>query len=97
MEAMDAEVTKKMAQPQVIQGSWEEIVSHAEQLKGRTDLLLIVPDDGAERNGEPAPQNLLEAMKDYIGSADYGDANLSVNTGQKFSKLLSEKYRKGQE
>ncbi len=70
-----------MAQLQIIQGSWEDIVTHAEELKGRTDLLLIVPSEGAELNGEKSPQNLLEAMKDYIGSSDYGDANLSVNTG----------------
>ena len=82
---------------QVIQGSWEDIVAHAEELKGRSDLLLIVPAEGTGLNGKEAPINLLDVMKDYIGSADYGDANLSVNTGEKFSKLLAEKYRKGQE
>lgn len=87
-----------MAQPpQMIQGSWEDIAAHAEELKGRTDLMLIVPAESVERNGHEPPKNLLDAMKDYIGSSHYGDANLSVNTGEKFGKLLAEKYRKGQQ
>lgn len=45
---------------------------------------------------EPSP-NLMEAMKNYSASADYGDANLSVNTGEKFGKLLAEKHRRNKE
>jgi hypothetical protein len=32
-----------MASSQVIQGSWQEIPSHAEELEGRDDLVLIIP------------------------------------------------------
>ena len=86
-----------MAGPQVIQGSWEDIATHAEDLKGRDDLLLIVPAQKGKDSGAEHSPNLAQAMKDYIGSFDFGDANLSENTGEKFAKLLADKYRKGQQ
>jgi hypothetical protein len=82
-----------MALPQVIQGSWEEIAAHAEELRGRDDLVLIVPEHQEKQNGSQNSENLLDAMKDYIEASHYEDANLSVNTGKKFAKLLVEKRR----
>jgi hypothetical protein len=85
-----------MIQPQVIQGSWEEIAAHAEELKDRQDLLLIVPARQAEQDGSHPSENLLEAMKDFIGASHYGEAHLSENTGKKFAKLLADKHRREQ-
>lgn len=85
-----------MEEPQVIQGSWEDLAAHAEEFRGRNDLLLIVPARANAQNGGQPPQNLAEALKDYVGSSHYGDADLSERTGEKFAKLLAAKYRKGQ-
>ena len=41
--------------------------------------------------------NLAEALKGYIGTAHFGEANLSEETGKKFAHLLAEKHRTGQE
>jgi hypothetical protein len=86
-----------MTGTQVFEGSWEEISAHADDLKDRDDLMLIVPSRGRAANDAGRPRNLAEAMKGYIGSCDFGDANLSVNTSEKYAKLLAERYRKGEQ
>src|SRR2546423_2431256 len=80
-----------MAESQIIQGSWEDIVARADEFRGRDDLMLIVPAT-SQHIGDRATQSLADAMKDYIGSVHLGDANLSENTGQKFANLLAENY-----
>ena len=81
-----------MARAQIFGGAWEEIASHAARFKGRNDLLLIVPEQQPTES-EEAPPSLAEAMKDYIGSFNFGEANLSENSGEKFAHLLAEKQR----
>ena len=83
-----------MSNAQVIQGTWEEIASHATELSGRDDLVLIVPAHHAVGAHVESPMNLAEQMKDYIGSIDLGDANLSENTGEKFTQLLVQAHRR---
>ena len=80
-----------MAKPQLLQGSLEEFLSHTE-LKNRRDLMLIVPVSSEPLEEEP-PLNLAEAMKDYVGSFNFGDANLSENSSEKFATLLHDKYQ----
>ncbi len=88
-----------MAQPQVYEGTAEEI---AEQLRdskltGRYRAILV-PEDGAELNGnEETGETLLERLKGRVGRFDFGGVNLSEDTGQKFTELLAEKHRKGQD
>ena len=47
-----------MAHPKVLHGSWEDIITHAEVLKGRKNLTLIVPMEG-EASAEE--ENLFHA------------------------------------
>ena len=82
-----------MANVQVIQGTWEEIASHADELSGRDDLVLIVPAHADSGTSVETSMDLAEQMADYIGSIDLGDANLSENTGEKFTKLLVQAHR----
>lgn len=55
-----------MAQPQVLQGSWEELAAHAERLKGRSDLLLIIPAGPNDEEAAPVSANegMLAILKD---------------------------------
>ncbi len=85
-----------MSNAQVFQGTWEEIASHAAELSGRDDLVLIVPAHPASGAPLQSPMDLAEQMKDYIGSIDLGDANLSENTGEKFAQLLVQSHRQDQ-
>ena len=80
-----------MALPQVIQGSWKEIAAHAAQLGDRDDLLLIVPARTHDQNGAEAPTRLADAMKEYVGTSNYGDANLSEDTSRKSAEMLVRK------
>jgi len=82
-----------MANALVIQGTWEEIASHADELSGRDGLVLIVPANADSGTSAQTAMDLAEQMKDYIGSIDLGDANLSEDTGEKFTKLLVQAHR----
>lgn len=82
-----------MSNAQAIQGTWEEIASHAADLSGRDDLVLIVPANSAGRMPAEPAMDLAEQMKDCIGSIDLGDAYLSENTGEKFTQLLVQAHR----
>jgi hypothetical protein len=87
-----------MALAHIYEGTAEEI---AEQLRGSnlTGKLraTVVPENGAEIEGKGAPGvTLAERLKGRVGLFDFGDANLSEDTGRKFSELLAEKHRKGQ-
>lgn len=82
----------------ILEGTWDEIAAHAELLRKYGRLTLIIPTDngaGSARNGEG--ESLSDALKDYIGSFNFGDANLSDDSGKKFAHMLMDKHRKEQE
>jgi hypothetical protein len=88
-----------MPQPQVYEGTAEEIAQQIRDgnLTGRYRAI-VVPEIDSEFNGdEQAGETLLERLKGRVGRFDFGDANLSEDTGRKFTALLAEKYRKVQE
>jgi hypothetical protein len=88
-----------MAEQQVIEGTWEEVEVHAAELRGRRVRLTVLPDDHAKEpaNGEtPARTEVPEAFAGLIGGFHFGGANLSENTGEKFTDLLVEKHKEGQ-
>jgi hypothetical protein len=89
---------KKMAQPKVYEGTWEELSTHAEEFRNVPKLTLIVPADtenGMETDGKTEPaRTLAERLKGRVGLFDFGDANLSEDTGRKFTELLVEKHGK---
>lgn len=85
-----------MAQPKVYEGTWKELSVHAEEFRDLPKLTLIVPaptEKGVETNGKAAV-TLAERLKGRVGLFDFGDANLSEDTGRKFTELLVEKHGK---
>ena len=86
-----------MVQPQLIQGSWEELSAHAEEFKNRDDLMLIIPGDTEAKNGTfKEGMSLAEALKDRTGLVSFEPTDLSEGTGKKFAALLVEKHEKEQ-
>ena len=83
---------------QILEGTWDEIAAHANSLRKYDRLTLIIPtDNGAESARNGADETLADALKDYIGSFNFGDAHLSEDSGQKFAQMLIEKHKKEQE
>lgn len=86
---------KRMAQPQLIQGSWKELSARADEFKDRNDLLLIVPGDAAPKNGtHKEGMTLAEALQGKTGMVSFEPTDLSEDTGKKFTDLLVEKHKK---
>ena len=84
-----------MAQPHLIQGSWEELCARADEFKGRNDLLLIIPGEAEAKNGgAKASMSLAEALKGRTGVVSFEPTDLSEDTGKKFADLLAEKHQK---
>lgn len=84
-----------MAQPQLIQGSWEEISARAVEFKDRNDLLLIIPGEVDQKHGiSKQDMTLAEALKGRTGLVSFEPTDLSENTGQKFTDLLVEQYQR---
>jgi hypothetical protein len=96
---MEPEVTNKMAQPKMIEGTGEELQDYLKQVPRERFRLIHLSGDEAVQGVENGlnGQSLAEALKGYIGTADFGDANLSEDTGKKFADLLVEKHRKERE
>lgn len=87
-----------MVQPQVYEGTAEEIAAQLRnsKLTGRFRAILV-PEGSAELNGnQEAGQTLLERLEGRVGQFDFGGVNLSEDTGRKFTEILVEKHRKGQ-
>ncbi|HZO86736.1 MAG TPA: hypothetical protein VFB38_00250 [Chthonomonadaceae bacterium] len=84
-----------MALPKMIEGTGEELQDYLKQAPQERFRLIHLP---AQKASPPENslkgQSLAEALKDYIGIADFGDANLSKDTGKKFAELPAQKHRK---
>ena len=85
----------QMAQPQLIQGSWEELGARSNEFKDRDDLLLIIPGEAEAKNGDVKEgMSLAEALRGRTGLVSFEPTDLSEDTGKKFADLLVEKHRK---
>lgn len=87
-----------MTQPQVYEGTAEEIAAQlrVSNLMGKLRAI-IVPEIGLETDGgEALGETLAERLQGRVGRFDFGDANLSEDTGRKFTDLIVEKHRTGQ-
>ena len=88
-----------MAQPQLFQGTWEELSQHAERFIGIKNLLLIVPavEESGDRNGARG-QTLAEALTDLLEEARQIQPEtptaLSNPDEQAVSDIIADKYRK---
>jgi hypothetical protein len=76
-----------------IEGTWEEILSHAEELAGHR-VKVIVLDEPQVPTPNPDADNLYERLKDRVGQVSFAvPQDLSRRTGYYFGKALEEKHR----
>ena len=76
-----------------IEGTWEEILSHAEELAGHR-IKVIVLDELQSPSSNPDTNNLYERLKDKIGQVSFPVLqDLSRRTGYYYGKALEEKNR----
>ena len=83
-----------MAQSKIIEGTGEELQDYLKQAPKERFRLISLP---ALEDSEPSddiPANLEDTLKKYIGSSEYGEGNLSENTGKRFAELLAAKKQK---
>ena len=87
-----------MSGPRVYEGTMPEIVEQLRNssLTGRYRVIVVSGDEG-EFDGSRAGETLLERLQGRVGRFDFGDANLSEDTGRKFADLLAERHRAGRE
>lgn len=77
-----------------IEGTWEEILSHAEELAGHR-IKAIVLDEVESASSNLDTDNLYERLKDKVGQVSFPvPQDLSRRTGYYFGKGLEEKYRR---
>lgn len=74
---------------QVLEGTWEEVASHADELAGKR-VRLIVMDDALRVLERP----LSEALHGIMGAIDSTDEVPSGHAATPFSEILAEKFRK---
>jgi len=86
-----------MPQPQVYEGTADEIAQQIREGKLTGRFRAIVVPETEANDGEEDAETLLERLKGRVGRFNFGDANLSEDTGRKFTALPTEKYSKGQE
>ena len=86
-----------MTSPQVYEGTAEEIANQLRRSNTTGRLrAIVVPENGVGTQGaKELEETLAERLKGRVGRFDFGDANLSEDTGKKFADLLVEKHRKG--
>ena len=87
-----------MIAPQVYEGTAEEIAEQlrVSKLTGRLRAV-VMPENGAGDNSTlEQGETLAERLKGRVGRFDFGDANLSEDTGKKFADLLVEEYQREQ-
>ena len=76
---------------QTFEGTWEELISHSDELTGRQVKLIVV--DALEQQLDQLPQQTLaEALEGLVGTVDSGGSDLSLKTGDAFGELMREKY-----
>jgi hypothetical protein len=87
-----------MPETHVLEGTWDELVLHADELRRDNKRLRIQIIDDTADSGTPekSGQSLSEMLGDYIGAIHSGGAeSLSENTGDRFTDYLVEKRRAG--
>jgi len=87
-----------MARLQVYEGTADEIAEQIRtgKLVGRYRAIVMPENESDLIRDENPGETLLERLKGRVGRFDFGDANLSEDTGRKFADLLVEKGREGQ-
>jgi hypothetical protein len=79
-----------------IEGTWEEIMSHADELAGHR-VKVIVLDEGQVSSPDPDADSLYERLKDRVGQVSFSvPQDLSSRTVYYFGKAIEEKHRGSQ-
>lgn len=78
-------------------GTWEEIQKHTYELAGKTVHVTVLPEHGRILSVEdlaPLPDSisLAGAFSGRLGEFCLGQPELSTRTGERFAKLIAEKY-----
>jgi len=86
-----------VAELDTFEGTREELLAHAGELRGKRVRLTIISKTGnVGATTEPAqPQNLAEFLGDFIGSIEGNGANNSEQSGDKFTQYLVKKQAEG--
>ena len=87
-----------MAQLEVFEGTWEELVAHAAAFKGRQLRLIVLPSTGEAANSLPDETALRERAAGLFAEADNmerasGKASSNPHAAA-FGQIIAEKYRK---
>jgi hypothetical protein len=72
---------------QVLEGLWEEIVQHADELSGKKVRLTVIDAMRLERP-------LSEALEGIVGAVDSTDGSQHGHSTTPFAEIISEKFRK---
>jgi len=78
--------------PQLLEGTWEEITKHAEELKGR-HLQVTVLDMPSSISETPQEESLVEVL-DRIGTVDGPATDISEHAEDLWGKFVKEKHGK---
>jgi hypothetical protein len=86
----------EMAHLEILEGTWEELSAHAEQLKGRRLRLIVLPQEAGEAVNDE--MTLREETMRLLAEAD----SLSREPGKPssdpykkaFGEMIDDKYRK---
>jgi hypothetical protein len=72
---------------QVLEGLWEEIVQHADELSGKKVRLIVI-------DGMRLERPLSEALEGIVGAVDSTDESQHGHSTTPFTEIISEKFRK---
>lgn len=86
-----------MAELDIFEGTWEELVAHADELRGKLLRLTIISNTThvGEATEAIQPKNLAEFLGDFIGSVEGSGENNSDGTREKFTQYLVKKHAEG--
>ena len=86
-----------MAELDILEGTWDELAIHANELRGKRLRLTVISNTiPVDEATEPVqPKNLAEFLGDFIGSVEGSGENNSDDTGEKFTQYLVKKHEEG--
>ncbi len=87
-----------MAHLEILEGTWEELATHAEKFKGRRLRVIILPPEAAASEGSADQATLRETATRLFAEADTIErepGKPSSDPHEKaFGEIVAEKYRK---
>lgn len=75
-------------EPTKLEGTWEEILQHSAELKGKRVILTILPSLPSDNSVKPT---LDQALKGKVGRVNFQPSDLSERVEEAFTELLENK------